>query len=165
MHGLQLHEVYLDFQAPFNMDVEGTAQHLAWWLSEDSIDSIWSVAGLLSSSAFSRLLANTLNAQIGRDASLLVHLTSHLYTDGRGTRFGNHSYQDVELVRDYIGKRMIFTIDSLLKPPKLRAMQKSSQQLKAVFLLVVSVAVSLGYAIGAVRIQLLGLPVQIISFI
>lgn len=152
MHGLKLHEVYLEFQAPFTIDVEETAQNLAWWLSQGSIDATWSVAGLLSSSAFSSILANTMNAQIGRDASLLVHLTSHLYTDGRGARFGNHSYQDVELVRDYVGKRMIFTIDSLLKPPKLRAMQKSSQQLKAAFLLVFSVAVSLGYAIGAVSI-------------
>lgn len=151
LEGLQCHDVHLDFKVPFAMNIKETAESLASWLTDDSSASSFSIVGLLSSSGFTKVLNQAFSEQISQDVRLLVQLTSHLFTDGIHAKFGNHTVKEIELVRDYVGRRVLVAANAFLAPQKLKVIRKEPRMLRGAFLLAFSIAVALGYTIGAVR--------------
>jgi hypothetical protein len=149
---VQQHDVHLNFEIPFARNSLDTAKRMACWLTEETA-STFSVVGLLSTSGFTHLLSEVLDCQLARDVRLLVNLTSHLFTDGKLARFGDIMAEDIELVRDYVGNRVIAAVSRKLKPGELKKQLTEAQKPHVLFLLTFSVAVALGYTIGVVRTE------------
>jgi hypothetical protein len=110
----------LDFEVPFATNTGETAKNIACWLTKEATPT-FSVVGLFSSSVYRSVLGQIFDQELSDDASLLEYLTSHLYTKGEKARFGKHVVKHIELVRNYIGNRVIRAIDSLLSRQGTRA--------------------------------------------
>jgi len=91
-----------------------------------------------------------LDHQLARDVRVLVHLTSHLFIGEKLAMFGNLGAEDIELVRDYVGNRVMTAFSKGLKPQHLKKMVSEADKPHIFFLLAFGVAVALGYNIGTV---------------
>ncbi|KAF2117854.1 hypothetical protein BDV96DRAFT_644191 [Lophiotrema nucula] len=140
-------DVYLDFHIPFALNVEAASTHLASWLSDDGGPSTFSVVGIYSCSTNTNLLQNALDPSLGRDLPLFVHLTTHLFTTG--VRGGYQKYTDLEIlsVRNWVGRRLLLSLDSLLRPSELEAPGDKLGRLKALFLLLLGTTVGMKYTV------------------
>lgn len=150
IEGLEQHQVHLDFEVPFLRDSLDTAKTMACWLTGENT-ATFSVVGLFSTSRFAHMLKETFGHGLARDVRLLLNLTSHLFIDGKLVRFGNLGAEDIQLVRDYVGDRVMATFEKLLKPQELKKRLTEAEKPHVWFLLVFSVAVALRYTIETVR--------------
>lgn len=147
-------DVYLDFHIPFALNVEAASAHLASWLSDDRAPSSFSVVGVFSCSTNTNLLENALSPNLGKDLRLFVHLTTHLYTTGMQGGYQQYRDEEIQIVRDCVGRRLLLALDPLVRPTELEAAEDKLGKLKSLFLLLLGTVVGMRYTCQDVRLVL-----------
>ncbi|ORY10864.1 hypothetical protein BCR34DRAFT_338180 [Clohesyomyces aquaticus] len=138
-------DVSLDFHIPFALNVDAASAHLASWLTDDESRSTFSVVGVFSCSTNTNLLENALDPTLAKDLRLFVHLTTHLYTTDMQGGYREYSDEEIQAVRDFVGQRLLLTLDVLLRPSELEATVEKLGKLKALFLLILGTTVGMRY--------------------
>jgi hypothetical protein len=113
-------DVYLDFGIPFEWNIDDASGRIALWLTDDSQSPAFSIAGLLSSARFHKMLSQAVEPHLSGYFRVLIHLASLLHTTGMAAGYRNYSVDETRSVRDYAGTQVLFALDSLQSFKKYR---------------------------------------------
>ncbi|KAH7394831.1 hypothetical protein BKA66DRAFT_285839 [Pyrenochaeta sp. MPI-SDFR-AT-0127] len=138
--------INLDFQFPFEMNIDESSAYLARWLIDYSAHSKISLIGLLSTSEFSNLINDAVGEPLGESLRLMVHLTTQISGSSENTEYRGTPLGDIRMMRDHAGCQILSTLDERLKPQQLEISPNKLTNLKGLFLLVLGTAVATRYA-------------------
>ncbi|CAI6338732.1 unnamed protein product [Periconia digitata] len=138
-------DVYLDLHIPFALNADGASSHLSQWLSGEGSTTTFSLVGVFSCSSNTKLLQNALDPSLARDLRLFVHLTTHLHTTGMQGGYHEYTEEDIQIVRDCIGNRLLTALDPLLRPLEIEASEDRLGRLRSLFLLLLGTVVGVRY--------------------
>lgn len=91
------------------------------------------------------MLQNALDPSLARDLRLFVHLTTHLYTTGIQSTYHGCIDGDIQIVRNFVGNRLLLALDPLLRPSEIEASKDKLGRLRSLFLLLLGTVVGMRY--------------------
>ena len=138
-------DVHLDFDIPFEWNIDDASKRIALWLTDDSQTPAFSIVGLLSSARFHEMLGQAVEPHLSGHFRVLIHLASLLHATGMVAGYRNYSVDEACSVRDYAGTQVLFALDSLLKPLRLEASDKKLEKKKTIFLILLGTVVAAKY--------------------
>jgi len=137
--------VCLDFQIPFELNIDMASKHIGQWLTNDFNSSDFSVVGIFSSVEFTALLCRYVDPTLSRNLRLLVYLTTYLFVVDDPLPSTDVMRANMITLRDHVGNSVLGMVESLLKPAHLEA--SNSEKLQAVFLLILGTIVAVRYTL------------------
>jgi hypothetical protein len=132
------------------MDIDDISASFAQWLlADDAVPPDFSMVGFLSTAGFSHVIGQTLGQNISCDSRLFVWLTTLLFMQKNRIPL-NSGDCGFQTVHGHLGYRLVLALDKLLKPQKLRALDRHSNELKSIFLLILSITIAIVYSMDIV---------------
>ena len=138
-------DIVTDFDDNIEWTVHTLCSELALWMfDDDAIPGPTSLVGLLSSSAFERLILETKCGAISTPLRLFLELSSVLYCSNGQSSYAGCSPCELWEFQASMGSKVLRSLDAALGAPTLMA--SSLDDLKALFLVVLATIIAVGYS-------------------
>ena len=133
------------FDDMIEWDVASISSEFVLWTSDhDAQPGSTSLVGILSSSAFERMIFKFVDQRLSKHVMLLVRLTSFLYCHESQASYPNCDLTSLWSLRSFAGTRVLQELESALGKPSLAA--ALLEKLTALFVILFATIIAVGYS-------------------
>lgn len=132
---------------PFAMDLESATKHIANWLVDGTNHLSFSLGHFLRSRELGHMLHGTLGADTGNQLRTMIFITNNItFREDLAADYRDHSLEELDKVRSYMGNAVLTSIDTMLRPVNLETSRRRPQVLHSLFLILFSFSVTARYS-------------------
>jgi hypothetical protein len=142
-------------KAPFELTLESTTKYLIEWIIEGSNYSTFSIAGLLRSDEFRKILTSTLGSNMSEKFRLMIYLTNDVTTRGEKNAYLGYNATILHTLSHYAGHMVLNAVESRLRPVALAASRTKLNDLQAIFLVLFGISITARYSYLDVSLSIL----------